>query len=590
MSAQRSFLQEGKQVHACLMKLGLCNVLSLQNQILYTYVKCKEFTDAHRLFDEMGVRNVVTWNTVICGLVDYGSIYEPNLHMGFSYFKRMLLDRVSMDPITLNGLLRACLQLNNVEIGRQLHCFILKLGFELSCFVNSALIDLYGKFGLVKEARNIFDKVLCRDLVLWNVMSSCYALNSLGEEAFRVFNLMRGENLIGDGFTFSIMLNSCAILGSYILGTQIHGLIMKLSFDLDMLVASGLVDMYAKSENVEDARKAFDYVSAKNVVSWNTMIVAYGQHGDGKEAMKLLKEMLREVFAPDELTLASILSSCGTVSASCEIMQVHAYVVKMGFHSFLSIGNALINAYAKCGNPACALECFNSVLKPNHVTWTSLISAYAFNSFPELSIEMFEKMSSTGVMPDKIAFLGVLSACSHAGLIKEGLHYFSLMIKHYQIIPDVEHYSCLIDLLGRAGLLDEAFNVLTSMPFEQRSDNLAALIGACKIHGYLKLAKWVAEKLLELEPNMPVNYALISNMYASEDQWHDVARIRKLMKDRGNNKVPGCSWMELGGAIHTFVSSDKSHPQASEVYCILGILLRLMRNELQAMDENFLYE
>ncbi|KAF2291141.1 hypothetical protein GH714_020327 [Hevea brasiliensis] len=502
----------------------------------------------------------------------------------------MLLNQVSLDPITLNGLLRACLELNNVEIGGQLHCFILKLGFELSCFVSSALVDLYGKCGLVEDARRIFDKVLCPDLVLWNVMLSCNALNSLEEEAFRVFNLMRLENLIGDGFTFSSMLNSCATLGSCELGRQIHGLIIKLSFDLDIIVSSGLVDMYAKSENIEDARKAFDDMAANNVVSWNTMVVAYGQLGDGKEAMKLLKEMLREVFTPDELTVASILGSCSNASASYEIMQVHAYVVKMGFHSFLSIGNAIINAYAKCGRTASALECFNSVPEPNHVTRTSLVGAYAFNSLPKDSIEMFEKMLSTGVMPDKIAFLGVLSARSHAGLIKEGFRYFSLMIKHYQIIPHLEHYGCLIDLLGRAGFLDEAFSVLTSMPIGQRSDILAAFIGACKIHGYLKLAKWAAEKLLELEPNIPVYYALISNMYASEEQWHDVARVRKLMRDRCDHKVPGCSWIELGGAIHTFVSSDKCHPQASEVYCFLGILLGLIRDELHAMDENVLNE
>eukprot|EP00257_Ricinus_communis_P027862 XP_025015276.1 pentatricopeptide repeat-containing protein At2g46050, mitochondrial [Ricinus communis] len=595
LSATTGFLQGGIQVHAHLVKLGLYNVLSLQNKILDVYVKCKEFKDAHKLFDEMTVRNVVTWNTVICGLVNCGNNYKPCLYTGFSYFKKMLLDEVGFDPITLNVLFRACLELNGIEIGRQLHCLVVKLGFQLNCLVNSALVDLYGKCGLATEARCVFDDVMYKDLVLWNVMLSCYALNSLAEEALTVFKLMQLENLIGDGFTFSSMLNSCATLGSWELGRQIHGLICKLSFDLDILVASGIVNMYAKNEYIEDARKAFDCMTAKNVVSWNTMVVAYGRQGDGKEAMKLLKEMLLEDFAPDELTLASILSSCGSVSASCEIMQVHVYVVKFGLQSFLSIGNAMINAYSKCGRAASALKSFNSVPEPNLVTWTSLISGYAFNSLPKDGIKMFEKMLSAGVRPDQIAFLGVLSACSHAGLIKEGLHYFRLMIKHYRILPDLEHFACVIDLLGRAGLLDEAFNVLTSMPIDYRSDTLGAFIGACRIHGNVELVKWAAQKLLELEPNNPVNYAILSDLYAYEGQWQDVARMRKLMRDRCDHKTPGCSWVELGGAIHMFVSSDRCHPQALEVYCMLSLLLWLMTDEynvskLHAVHGNVLDE
>ncbi|XP_065864210.1 pentatricopeptide repeat-containing protein At2g46050, mitochondrial [Euphorbia lathyris] len=591
-SAKSRLIGEGKQIHAHLMKLGLYNVLSLQNQLLKFYLNCNGFDDARRLFDEMSVRNVVTLNTVICGLVDCGSYCKSNLFMIFTYFKRMLLDKMNFDSITFNGLLRACLELNDICSGRQLHCFVVKLGFESSCFVSSALVDLYGKCGFVTEARCVFDKVVSRDVVLWNVMLSCYAFNCLEEEAFRVFNLMRLGNLMGDGFTFSSMLNSCANLGSYALGRQIHGLIIKLSFNLDILVATGLVDMYAKSETIEDARKVFDYMDAKNVVSWNTMVVAYGQQGDGKEAMKLLEEMLRKEFSPDELTLASVFSSASTASASYEVMQVHAYVVKIGVQSFLSIGNAMISAYSKCGRTASALECFNSIPEPNLITWTSLISAYAFSNLPELSIKIFETMLSTGVRPDRVSFLGVLSACSHAGFVKEGLQYFKLMINFYKIFPDVEHCACLVDLLGRAGLLDEAFIVLSSMPVEMGSDTLRAFIGACKLHGHMRFAKWAAEKLSELEPNIPVNYALMSNIYASRGQWDGVAKIRKLMRDRCDHKIPGCSWMELNGVLHTFVSSDKFHPQALEMYCMLELLLELMRDEhaiseLHSMPEIF---
>ncbi|KAL3572028.1 hypothetical protein D5086_025932 [Populus alba] len=382
-SAKKGFLREGKQVHAHVIKLGFY---------------CR------------------------------GSDYESSVYMGFCYFRKMLLDKVGFDAITLNGLFRACLELNDVEIGRELHCFIVKLGFAVNSFVNSALVDLYGKCGLVKEARRAFDEVYCRDLVLWNVMLSCYAMNCLAEEASGFFKLMQEENFMTDGFTFS-----------------------------------------------SDARKAFDGMSARNVVSWNTMVVGYGRLGDGGEAMKLLIGMFQEDLRPDEITLASIIRSCSSALTYCEIMQVNAYVLKNGFHAFLSIANALINAYSKGGSIAMALQCFSTVLEPDLVTWTSLISA--------------------------------------------------------------------------AGLLDEAFNVLNSMSIEYSSDTLGAFIGACKIHGEVKLAKWAAEKLFEMEPNKPVNYTLMSSVFASEGNWHDVARIHKLMRDRCGHGVPGCSWMEYAGPL-----------------------------------------
>lgn len=551
------------------MKVGLSNKLSLQNQVLHVYVKCKAFDDIEKLFDEMRVRNVVTWNTLISGIINYCGDFTP-------YFRRMLLDNVTLDHITFNSLLRASVEVDDIEVGRQLHSFILKVGFGLNCFVSSALVDLYGKCGFVEDARRAFDEVLCRDLVLWNVMVSCYALNCLEEDAIVVFNLMRLEDMKGDHFTFSSLANLCGTLGSSKLGRQIHGLVIKQSLDLDVFVATSLLDMYVKNGNIDDALEVFDGMTAKNVVSWNTMVVGFVQNGDGREAVKLFRDMLQGRFCPDEVTLASILSSCGSLSISCETMQVHAYVIKIGVWAFLSIENALINAYSKCGSIASALQCFGSVKEPDLVTWTSIIGAYAFHGLSKESIEVFEKMLSEGVRPDSIAFLEVLSACSHGGLVSEGLGYFNLMISDYRIIPDSEHYTCLTDLLGRVGLLVEAYDLLASLPIEPRPDTLGALIAACKVHGSMGLAKWAAEKLLELEPSKPVNYTLVSNMYASERCWFDVARLRKMMRDSCDHKLPGCSWIEIAGTIHTFVSSDRSHAQAVDVYAMLGTVFGLM--------------
>ncbi|KAK5783520.1 pentatricopeptide repeat-containing protein At2g46050, mitochondrial-like [Gossypium arboreum] len=534
VSAKLGLLKEGKQLHSRMIKLGFNNVLPLQTQMLNLYVKCKQFSDAEKLFDQMRVRNLVTWNTMIC---------KSNLCLGFSYFKKMLINKVGFDHITLNTLLHASSEVKGVVFGRELHCFIVKCGFLYDSFVSSALVHLYGECGLVEEARWVFDQVFCRDLVLWNVMVSCYALNSLTKEAFVVFDLMKKEDVKGDGYTFCSLLKSCCIWGFYELGRQVHGLIIKLCFDLDVPVASALVDMYITNGNLYDAQKAFDGMTARNVVSWNTLIVGYAQRGDMEKVMELLREMRLQNFCPDELTMASIFQSCGVSSSCAELLQVHTYVIKNGFESFLSVTNALIHAYSKCGNIDVALQYFVSVSEPDLVTWTSIIGAYSFLGHSKGSVIAFEEMLVAGVKPDQIAFLAILSACSHGGLVNEGLHYFNIMMNDYRIIPDSKHYTCLIDLLGRAGLLNEAFSFITSHPVACTPGTLGAFTGACSMHGNITLAKWAAEKLVVLEPYKPVNYTLISNIYASKGRWLDVERVRKMMRDCCDYKIPGCSWV-----------------------------------------------
>ncbi|EXC35099.1 hypothetical protein L484_021461 [Morus notabilis] len=574
ISAKMGFLSEGKQLHGHLLKFGLYIDMFLQNQILNFYVRCKELSDGHKVLGEMTVRNVVAWNAVICGVVDDRSYFKSSFSLGFSYFKRMLRETVHPDEITLNVLLRACIALNDVEVALQLHCFVLKLGFASNCFVSAAVVELYEKCGLVEDARCAFDIVVYRDLVLWNVMVYCYASNCLVWEAIRVFEFMRLEGVEGDDFTFCSLLSLCGSSGSYELGKQIHGIIIKHSFDIDVIVASSLIDMYSKNENIGAAHKVFDMMSIKNVVSWNTIIVGYGQHGEGKGAIKLFGKMLRCGFSPDNLTMASVVSSCGKVGLSSALMQVHACAIKFGFKSFLSTVNALINAYSKCGSIVSAFQCFSLVTEPDLFTWTSIICAYAFHGLAEGAIEYFEKMLTCGIKPDRITFLGVLSACSHRGLIDKGLRYFEMMTKNYQILPEPEHYTSLIDLVGRAGLLEEAFTILSAIPTEAGPNTFGAFLGACKRHGDLRLTEWAAEKLFTLEPSVAVNYTIMSNAYSHEGRWLDVARIRKMMRSNCSLKSPGCSWVEICGDVHTFVSSDQSHPKAVEVYDMLGLLFR----------------
>ncbi|KAG9441372.1 hypothetical protein H6P81_017226 [Aristolochia fimbriata] len=559
---ERKFVRQGKELHSWIIRAGLARGQSLQNQLLSMYLKCGEFRHAFQLFNKMPNRNVVSWNIIISGLISNSynvgcTLVEVEEVTGdFSreslvllFFKRMMAGMVQPNYITFISVLAACVELWSIEVGKQVHCCITKLGFGSNNFVGSALLDLYAKFRYVADACKVFDTLDSRDLVVWNVMMSCYNSNGLARETFGVFKLMTSQHLNGDDFSFTTLLNTCSVMGSYELGMQIHSMIVKLSYGSDVLVASALVDVYSKCGEIQDARKAFDAMNVQNSVSWTTMIVGYGQNGKGEEALALFRQMLRENLKPDELTLASLLSSCANMDTLNESMQLHVYAYKNGLEAFLSIGNALIHAYYKGGSLVSAFKSFSAISKPSLVTWTSMVCAYAFHGLAKEAIELFDEMLFEGVEPDRIAFLGVLSACSHAGLVDKGLQYFDSMRRDHQMIPDSEHYTCLVDLLGRAGGLEDAYRILIKMPFELNTSMLGAFIGACKVHGNIKLAKWAADMLFVMEPDEPVNYMLMSNMYASAGNWNQVSQMRKLMRTKCCNRVPGCSWIESGGQL-----------------------------------------
>ncbi|CAN7103505.1 unnamed protein product [Brassica rapa subsp. narinosa] len=524
--------------HGLMIKRGDYSSLFLQNKLLQVYTKGRDFDDADKLFDEMTVRNIVTWNIMIHGAIHRDGDTKEKARMGFCYLRRALLSEVGLDHVSFIGLIRLCSDSTNVEAGIQLHSLVMKQGLGSDCFVSTTLVGFYGKCGYIAEARRVYEAVLSKDLVLWNALVSSYVLNGMVDEAFGSLKVMGSSQ--GDHFTFSSLLSVCRVEQ----GKQIHAIAFKLSFQFDIPVATALVDMYAKSNHMRDARECFESMVVRNVVSWNAMIVGYGQNGEGREAMRLLGEMRSENhLQPDELTFASVLSSCAKFSAVQEVKQVQAVVTKQGYDCFLSVANSLVTAYSKSGSLSEALVCFHSIKAPDLVSWTSVIGALAFHGFAEESLRMFETMLQT-LHPDKITFLEVMSACSHGGLVQEGIRCFKLMTEVYKMEPEEEHYTCLIDLLGRAGFIDEALDVLRSMPIEPRADALAAFTGACNIHEKRESIKWGANKLLEIELSKPVNYSLLSKAYVSEGHWNQAATVRITERRNCNNpKTPGCSWL-----------------------------------------------
>jgi pentatricopeptide repeat protein len=473
-----------------------------------------------------------------------------------------------------------------------LHPLALKSGRATEARVATALAVAYARWGLVAHARRVFDEAPRRDLVLYNAMVSCYASHGLAREAWALFAAARRSGIAPDGFTFSALLRPPPRRGRHPtagavddglllrMGALAHSLVLRLGLLADVVVATALLDMYAKCGRVDEARWVFDAMAVRNVVSWNAIVVCYGRVGGGKDAVELFRWMLRDgSCCPDELTLASVLSSCASVAAANEATQVHAYAIKRGFHRFLQVANAVITAYGKTGFAREAGQMFAMICDPDVVTWSCMVSSLAYLGLCKDAVHVFERMLQQGVQPDSVAFLGVLSACSHAGLVEEGLHYFLMMARGYNIDPNSQHLACLVDLLGRAGRIQDAYNIVIKLSCENNADIVGAFLGACKLRGKIELAKWAADRLLCLEPSEAVNYLLMSNAFAAAGAWNELAKVRSVMRHRCGSKVPGCSWIEVGGTVQTFVSNDVVLHQSIEMQQMVQLTISEAQKE-----------
>ncbi|KAF8658075.1 hypothetical protein HU200_059540 [Digitaria exilis] len=463
-----------------------------------------------------------------------------------------------------------------------LHPLLLKSGRAARPHVATRLAVAYADSGRITHARRVFDDTPHKDLILCNAMVACYAAHGLALQAWFLIASMRRSgrpDLAGDGFTFSALLrpprhrpDDAELLLR--MGGLAHGLVLRLGHLADVVVATALLDMYAKYGLVADARRVFDNMVVRNVVSWNAIIVCYGCHGEGKNAVELFRLMLMDgCCCPDERTLASVLSSSANMAAANEATQVHACAQKRGLQGFLQVANALIVAYGKNGFVREVTQIFAMTGNPDIITWSSMVSSYAYLGHANDAILVFERMLQQGVQPDGVAFLGVLSACSHAGLIEDGLQYFLMMTRGYRIYPSPQHLACLVDLLGRAGRIEDAYDVVVKLSCESNADIIGAFLGACKMRGNIELAKWATDKLLCLEPSEAVNYLLMSNAFAAAGDWNELAKVRSVMRNRCANKVPGCSWIEIGGTVRTFVSNDMVLHQSIEMQQMMELTI-----------------
>lgn len=503
------------------------------------YASCREPGSARRVFDEIPDRNVVLFNVMIRSYVN-NHLYRD----GLLVYANMPVRGIQPDHYTFPCVLKACSGMENLPVGLQVHTVIMRFGLDCNLFVGNALIAMYGKCGCIFEASRVFTEMLHRDVVTWNSVVACYAQNGRVDEALEVCKEMELQKMSPDAGTMASILPAVT---------------------------------NTESVNVLFIRRMFDNMPHRGLVSWNAMIAIYVNNSMAAEAVQLFSLMETEGVKPDAVTLASVLPACGDLSALALGKRIHEYICskKMGPNLFLE--NALVDMYAKCGCLQAAREVFDGMRGQDVVSWTSMISAYGMHGRGRDAVSLFSKMRESGLKPDHIAFVSVLSACSHAGLLKEGQYFFDLMVNEYQMIPRIEHFACMVDLLGRAGHIEEAYNFIKQMPIEPNERVWGALLGACRVYSNMRIGLIAADHLFKLVPQQAAYYVLLSNIYAKAGRWDDVTSVRSIMKSRGIKKSPGCSNVELDSRVHTFLVGDRSHPQSKEIYAELDALVGKMK-------------
>ncbi|KAB2610209.1 pentatricopeptide repeat-containing protein [Pyrus ussuriensis x Pyrus communis] len=643
---------------------------TVHNCLINASIQWGNLNEARRLFDEMPERNEVLWTALISGLMRCGRVdesmwyFERNpFHNVVSWtagisglvqnglnvealklFLKMLGSGVRPDDVTFTSVVRACAGFGEIGWGMSVLGLIVKTGYEHNLSVSNSLItlclkmgekalarrvfdqmekrdvvswtailDMYVGTGDLREARRIFDEMPERNEVSWSAMIARYSQSGHPEEALKLFLQMIQSGFIPNRSCLASILSTLATLEALRVGMNIHAHVVKIGFEKDVFISSSLIDLYCKCGETKDGRTAFDSIPEKNVVSWNSMVAGYCLNGQMEEAkvlfysiptpnniswnimvggylenkqfdkvFEVFNEMLLCGETPNISTFSSVLSGCASIASLEKGKNLHGKAVKHGVQYDVFVGTALAGMYAKSGDIESSKTVFDRMPEKNEISWTVMIQGLAENGFAAESLFLFEEMKRTSIVaPNELMLLSVLFACSHTGLVDEGLQYFNSMEAVYGTKPKERHYTCVVDMLSRSGRLVEAEELLKSMPFQPERNAWAALLSGCNRYKNEEIAERTAKKLSELAEKNSSGCIMLSNIYALAGKWTDVVGIRRLMRDRGLKKSGGCSWVEVRNEVHCFYSEEASHCQLAAIYD----LLQLLRVEMPAIEE-----
>eukprot|EP01018_Ginkgo_biloba_P007726 Gb_41233 [translate_table: standard] len=634
--AKLAALEQGVKIHEEIIRNGFQSDVFVENALVDMYAKCGSIRKARELFDKMPQPNLVTWNTMIAGYAQNGhadeafklfqkmpnrdavswnamiagyaqsghvdealklfqKIPKPNVvswnvmiagyaqngygEEALKFFRQMQLAGMKPDSKTFASVFPACAGLAALGQGMEIHEKIIRSGFQSDIFVESALVDMYAKCGSIEKAREVFDKMPKRNAVSWNTMMAGYTQHGHIDEALKLFQIMPEPDII----SWNTMITGYMQNGYVDAALELFTTTPK----PDVVFCNTMIAGYAQNGQIDDALKLFQEMPERDVGSWTAMIAGYTQNGQGVEALKLFRQMQLAGVKPQSKTFACVLPACANLAALEEGMEIHEEIVRSGFQSDVFVANALIDMYAKCGSIEKACYLFDKMDQRNAVSWTAMIAGYAMHGHGKEALNLFEEMQQSGMNPNHVTLVCVLSACCHAGLVDKGWQYFHCMSQCYHITPAMEHYVCMVDLLGRSGLFDEAQNFINKMPIKPDATVWRCLLGACRMHNNIELGECVAERLFELDCKNAAPYVLLSNLYAAAGRWNDTENVRRLMKERRVKKTPGCSWVEVNKQMHAFLVGDRSHPQMQKIYEKLERLSSQMKAAGYVPDTRF---
>ncbi|RWW01180.1 hypothetical protein BHE74_00017560 [Ensete ventricosum] len=563
-------LEDGIKIHDEVKRAGLESDLYISTALIDMYMKCGCLEVADEVFCRMPNRDVVAWNAMVAGCTLHG-MYEETVR----FVLEMQRMRTRPNTSTLVALLPVVGQAKALGQGKSIHAFRTRRYFdEGDVLVNTALLDMYAKSGCLVYARRMFDNMSIRNEVTWSALIAGYVLCDRMVDALRVFGQMmsEGPSIVGPSSLASI-LRACANLGDFDRGRLVHSYLVKSGLLMDITVANSLLSMYAKVGTITDAMSFFDEMDTKDTISYSAIISGCIQNGNAEEALDVFREMVSSSMEVDAATMVGVIPACSYLAALHHGKCNHAYITTHGLASDSSVCNALIDMYAKCGKIDIARKVFDTMPNQNTVSWNAIIAGYGIHGLGDEAISLFLRMEPAGLVPDDITFICLLSACSHSGLIAQGKHWFYAMTEIYNIVPRMEHYICMVDLLGRGGLLDEAYDFIKKMPFEADARVWGALLGACRVHKNIELGEEVSRMIQKLGPEGTGSFVALSNLYSATGRFNEAAKVRIMQKEKGFTKSPGCSWFEIGGVVHAFIGGDQSHPQSSSIYQKLEELL-----------------
>ncbi|KAF3431540.1 hypothetical protein FNV43_RR26271 [Rhamnella rubrinervis] len=531
---------EGRKVHCQIVKVGSPDGFVLTG-LVDMYAKCGWIESSRAVFDGILDIDVVSSTSLIKGYVENDCARE-----GLVLFNQIRKGLVDANEFLFGSLVSACAKLGALHQGKWVHGCVIKNGNELNLFLGTALLDMYVKCGDIRDAHSMFIELSIVDVVSWTAMIVGYSQTGYPDKALQLFTDRKWVGFLPNSITLSSVLSSCAQLGRLNLGSSIHGLGIKLGLE-ESVVRNALMDMYAKCCMIGDVRYIFETISDKDVVAWNSIISGYMQNGYAYQALKLFHQMrTSESSSPDSITLVSVLSACASVGALQLGLALHAFFIKDGLlKSNLFVGTALLNLYAKCGAAESARIIFDEMEEKNTITWSAMIGGYGMQGDVIGSLKLFSEMLEEDLKPTEVIFTNILSACSHAGMIGEGWRHFNSICQQYKFMPSLEHYVCMVDLLARAGSLEEALDFIEKIPVKPDVSLFRAFLHGCEIHSRFDLGEVAIKKLLELDHDKACFFVLISNLYASNGRWNQVNQVRELMRQRGFNKSPGCSMVEM---------------------------------------------